>query len=57
MTDAFRNLPAMDLESVLEQVQDIAKDVVAANALRVDQEAAWPEPGLYARCSGPASAD
>ncbi len=37
-----------DLESILEQVQHIAKGVVAKNAFDVDKQARWPEEGLRA---------
>ncbi|MES9834196.1 MAG: acyl-CoA dehydrogenase family protein [Candidatus Thiodiazotropha sp. DIVDIV] len=37
-----------DLESILEQVQQIAKGIVAQNALDVDKQARWPEEGLRA---------
>ncbi|MFA9477899.1 acyl-CoA dehydrogenase family protein [Phycisphaerales bacterium AB-hyl4] len=33
---------------ILEQTQSIVRDVVEPDASRVDQEAAWPEPGLRA---------
>ncbi|MEW8619767.1 MAG: acyl-CoA dehydrogenase family protein, partial [Candidatus Thiodiazotropha endolucinida] len=37
-----------DLESILEQVQHVAKGVVSENAVDVDQRARWPEEGLRA---------
>lgn len=37
-----------DLESILEQVQYIAKSVVAEQALDVDRSAQWPEAGIRA---------
>lgn len=37
-----------DLESILERVQEIAKDVVAPDAPAVDQEGRWPEAGVRA---------
>ncbi|MCU7856646.1 MAG: acyl-CoA dehydrogenase family protein, partial [Candidatus Thiodiazotropha sp. (ex Lucinoma borealis)] len=37
-----------DLESILEQVQHVAKDVVAKNAADVDRQGCWPEEGLRA---------
>jgi len=37
-----------DLESILERVQEIAKDVVAPNAADVDVKARWPEEGVRA---------
>ena len=37
-----------DLESILERVQEIAKDVVAPNAEAVDRDAVWPEAGIRA---------
>ncbi|MEW8000592.1 MAG: acyl-CoA dehydrogenase family protein [Candidatus Thiodiazotropha endolucinida] len=37
-----------DLESILEQVQRVAKGVVSENALDIDQQARWPEEGLRA---------
>ena len=48
MTPEFRSQYPMDLESVLERVQDIAKGVVANNAASVDQSAAWPDEGVRA---------
>lgn len=37
-----------DLESILERVHEIATDVVAPNAEKVDQNASWPEAGIRA---------
>ncbi|MEW8615776.1 MAG: acyl-CoA dehydrogenase family protein [Candidatus Thiodiazotropha sp.] len=37
---------ARDLESILEQVQNIAKGVVADNANDVDRQARWPEEAI-----------
>lgn len=37
-----------DLESILERVQEIAKEVVAPKAISVDQNASWPEAGIRA---------
>jgi alkylation response protein AidB-like acyl-CoA dehydrogenase len=37
-----------NLESILEEVQSIAKGVVAENAEDVDQQARWPEQGIRA---------
>lgn len=37
-----------DLESILERVQEIAKDLVAPNADVVDREGRWPESGIRA---------
>ena len=37
-----------DLQAMLYKVQEIAKDVVAPNAVAIDKEARWPEPGIRA---------
>jgi len=37
-----------DLESILERIQEIAKDVVASNAEMTDRDAIWPEAGIRA---------
>jgi alkylation response protein AidB-like acyl-CoA dehydrogenase len=37
-----------DLESILQRVQEISKEVVAPNAESVDKNASWPEAGLRA---------
>ena len=38
----------LDLESILERVQEVARDVVAPNAEVVDRDARWPEAGIRA---------
>ena len=38
----------MDLDTILERVRDIANDIVAPNAERIDSNAEWPEQGLRA---------
>ena len=38
----------LDLESILERVQEVARDVVAPNAEAVDRDARWPEAGIRA---------
>jgi alkylation response protein AidB-like acyl-CoA dehydrogenase len=38
----------MDLETILERTQEITRDIIAADAPSVDQEARWPERGLRA---------
>lgn len=38
----------LDLESILRRAREIAAEVVAPNAERVDREARWPEEGLRA---------
>lgn len=37
-----------DLQATLYKVQEIAKDVVAPNAVAIDAQAHWPEPGIRA---------
>jgi len=37
-----------DLQTTLYKVQEIAKDVVAPNAVAIDAQASWPEPGIRA---------
>ena len=42
-----QDLP-QDLESILERVQEIAKDVVAPEADNIDRDAIWPDTGIRA---------
>lgn len=46
MSEGYLNVYTQNLGAMLRTVQEVAKDVVAANAESVDRDARWPEQGI-----------